>query len=169
MGSANAAIVQRSWGLYRSQLQNASRSGGYGPKFTYDEYASVPNRAIGVAVNLALAGLVVFLALPPVRWVARRLVTKAGEGPTRETAKKEGFEFRCVADADDGSGRRVLGKMLWKGGIYEVTAVYMMEAAAALVRDEKGLGGGVLTPACLGSAYAERLRKAGVGLEAEEI
>lgn len=166
MGAANAAIVQRSWGLIDSGKY-------YGPKFTYDEYASVSNRALGVVVNVALAGLVVLLALPPVRWLAKRLVTQPGQGPTREAAQKEGFEFRCVADADDGSGRRVMGKMVWKGGIYGVTAVYMMEAAASILRDDteaaKKLNGGILTPACLGVAYADRLRKAGLILEADVL
>lgn len=55
--------------------------------------------------------------------------------------------------------------MRWNGGMYDLTGVFLAEAAVTIARDNTfahELGGGVLTPATLGSAYLERLQKAGL-------
>ena len=52
--------------------------------------------------------------------------------------------------------------------MYQLTGVFVAEAAITLLRDEtaaKNIGGGLLTPATLGSAYIDRLIKAGVKID----
>lgn len=73
----DAAIVQRSWGLL---------DGGklYGPKFQFNEYMVAKSTLSGVLVHFGMVFGMVLLALPPVRWVAKKLVYQPGDGPEIE-------------------------------------------------------------------------------------
>lgn len=52
--------------------------------------------------------------------------------------------------------------------MYDLTGVFLAEAAITLSRDKTlahELGGGMVTPATLGSSYLERLNKVGLKTE----
>lgn len=163
----NLATVQRSWGLLE---------GGrlYGPRFQYHEYAAVRNVIVGIAVHIGLTLGTLALLIPPVRWLIKRIIYAPGEGPTREDSSKESIEFRAIAKADQETvaPKRVFGRLRWDGGLYSLTGLFLAEAAIVLLKENdlvKGLHGGLLTPATLGKPYINRLKKAGLVIEAELI
>ncbi len=163
-GSANRAIVHRTWGLM------GGSSSVYGPKFHFNEYMGVRNVFIGAAVHFLLAIAMVALALPPVRWLVKKLVFAPGQGPTREVTSKERIEYRtiAIADQDTPAPRRAFSRLSYEGGMYYLTGVFLAEAAITILRDDniaKKLGGGILTPAMLGQPFIDRLRRAGVLFE----
>jgi short subunit dehydrogenase-like uncharacterized protein len=56
--------------------------------------------------------------------------------------------------------------------MYDLTGTFLAEAAITIARDKTlahELGGGVLTPATLGSAYVERMQKAGLIIEVKTL
>ena len=70
--------------------------------------------------------------------------------------------------ADSGPPRRVFGKMRYEGSLYDLTGLCLATSALVLAREESyanELGGGVLTPATLGSQYLEKLQKGGLKFE----
>lgn len=161
----NAVIVQRSWGLL---------DGGkvYGPKFTYEEYAKVPNKATGVALHFVVCLLSLALASPLIRWLLKKLIYAPGQGPPKELTKDESIEYRAVGTADQNSPtpKRALARFRYDGGIYYLTGLLLAEAAMVLIQNDgliKELGGGLLTPAMLGQPFVDRLRKVGVIIEAD--
>ncbi|KAL9103167.1 MAG: hypothetical protein Q9163_001772 [Psora crenata] len=163
----NVAVVQRSWGLL---------AGGnyYGPNFQYSEYVTVRNRFIGALVHVALALGTIALALPPVRWLLKKLVYALGQGVSKEKTVRDYVEFRAVATADQESPnpRRAFGRCRYDGGIYYLTGLFLAEAAVVLLKDDglvTRLGGGLLTPAMLGQHFIDRVTKAGLVLETEML
>ena len=164
---SNVAIVQRSWGLL---------SGGnlYGQNFEYFEYVTVRNRFVGAVVHISLALGLIAVALPPVRWLLKKLVSTFVREPPREVAAKDAFEYRAIATADQDipKPRQAIGRFRYDGGIYYLTGVFLAEAAMVLLKDDelvKRLGGGLLTPAMLGQHFIDRLIKAGVVLETDML
>lgn len=165
-GTINRAIVHRTWGLLGGPKST------YGPRFHYREFWRVRNVLMGVILHFALAVGFLMIAIPPVRWLLARLVTAPGQGPTKEATSRERVEYRAVAIADQDTAhpKRALGRMRYEGGIYYCTGMFLAEAAMVILRDQtqtaaKEMGGGVLTPALLGTPFIERLRKAGVVFE----
>lgn len=159
----NVAIVHRSSGLM-PQL--------YGKDFRFNEYYPVSNYAFGVLVHFAIVFGSLVLALKPVRSLIRRLVTQPGQGPTAEAFATDVLDFRAIAVADDtsdGKEKRAMAKLRYDGGMYYFTGLLLAEAAMVLLDNEedlvKELGGGLLTPACLGYSFIERLQKANVKIE----
>ena len=164
---ANVSVVQRTWGLLDEGKY-------YGPKFSYREYATARNHLVGILVHWALAFGVIAIALPPVRWILKKFVTAPGHGAGKEAAKKDAFEFRAVATADNQSSapQKVYGRLRYEGSMYYLTGIFLAEAAMVLLKEEelvKTLGGGLLTPAVLGQQYIDRLAKAGLMFEAEVL
>lgn len=162
-GNSNEAIVQRSWGLL---------DGGelYGPKFTFHEYQRVQNRAAGVAMHLFFTFGFLALVFPPIRWLLSKFATTPGEGPSRESRRKEYVEYRAIATADQNVSepKRAFARFRWDGGIYDMTGMLLAEAAMVILRDDdipKKLGGGILTPATLGQPFVDRLLGAGCTFE----
>lgn len=168
----NVNIVQRSWGLL-------DRGAYYGPRFSYHEYASVRNRLVGWIVHTAIMIGALSLILPPVRWLAKKLVFAPGQGVSREDAARDRMEFWAVATADEERGagreerpRQAFARFRFEGGMYYLTGLLLAEAAMVLLEDEKlvaRLGGGLLTPAMLGQHFVDRIVKAGVVLETEML
>lgn len=166
-GGTNAAIVQRSWGLL---------DGGrlYGPKFTYEEYLKVRNRAFGAGVHLAVSLLTLIVMLPLFRGLAKWFVYAPGEGRSKESTKNELVEYRAIgtADLDSSTRKRALARFRYDGGIYYLTGLLLAEAAMVILENDDltdKLGGGVLTPAMLGQPFIDRLRSAGVVIETEMV
>ena len=163
----NESIVQRSWGL-----QDNGRF--YGRKFSYAEYQPTGNRATGVATHFFILFFLLALAAKPIRWLVKQFVFAPGQGPTKESTKKELVEFRTIATADQNGSvtKRAFGRFRYDGGMYYLTGLLLAEAAMVLLLDDgltKKLRGGLLTPAMLGQPFIDRLRNAGVIFEAEML
>ncbi|GAB7360296.1 hypothetical protein MBLNU230_g8054t1 [Neophaeotheca triangularis] len=162
---ADVPIINRSWALIQKGTY-------YGPSFRFQAYGRARNFLQGFLTHLALALGVFALILPPVRWLLLRFVTQAGDGPTRESVKSDFAEWRAIAQPDtnpaDTTLPRAHGRMYWGGGLYHLTGVCLAESALVLAREKTWaheLGGGLMTPACLGEPYVERLKEAGLKLE----
>jgi short subunit dehydrogenase-like uncharacterized protein len=160
----NVAIVHRSSGLMPLL---------YGTNFQFSEYMRVPNHAIGVLVHFAILFGSLFLAIKPCRMLVRRFIYQPGQGPATEATAKDTIEFRAIGVADDsnsGEGKKAMARMRYEGGMYYFTGLLLAEAAMVLLENEdivRTLGGGLLTPACLGDKFIERLRKVHVTIEGE--
>ncbi|MCJ1438619.1 hypothetical protein MMC27_008009 [Xylographa pallens] len=163
----NTSLVQRSWGLL-------DRGNYYGQNFHYKEYATTRSTFTGLVTHLMITFGMAALAIPPVRWLLKMFVHQPGEGPTKESTAKDRVEFRAIATADTESSERATAICGFNGSAYDFTGVLMAEAAISIVRDgnkttAREIGGGILTPATLGQAYVDRLRNAGVVLEASML
>jgi short subunit dehydrogenase-like uncharacterized protein len=162
----NVAIVHRSSGLMPQF---------YGKNFQYSEYVGVSNYAVGVLFQLAFALASLFLAIKPVRSLIRRFIYQPGQGPSAEATATDALEFRAIAVAEHSTGekeRKAMARIRYQGGIYYFTGLLLAEAAMTLLENEdlvKKLGGGLLTPACLGEKYIERLRRANVQIEGKML
>ena len=180
------AIVMRSWGLHKQQQQQAKLDSGndngsddtnYGDDFTFEERKNVPGRLAGLGLWLGIAVLSVAVAFPPIRWIARKIVTQPGFGPSEESRSKGRCEWRSIGESDDGKGRKAMCTMRYaKGEAYLLTGLLIAEAGLSILYDNDDgdrlatkLGGGVLTPACLGERYIDRLNKAGVAVDVKEV
>jgi short subunit dehydrogenase-like uncharacterized protein len=170
--SADTPVVHRSWSLYRtSAAQCKEQAIAYGAAFNFSCYMNARNTFTAVLMNLALATCSVFLLIPPVRWILAKLVTQAGSGATEKEFEHDYLEYRGLAiPANSQDHQRAFGKFRCDGSAYHVTAIFMVEAAATLLYDgddvpARKMRGGLLTPATLGDAYVERLRRAGITIE----
>ena len=162
----NIATVQRSWGLLE---------GGklYGPNFTYHEYLSVRNTAIAVAVHVVFAFISLAVAIPSIRWLAKKFFYVPG-GPPKHRTSNEALEFRAIATADQSCPhpRRAFARFRWDGSIYYFTGICLAEAAMVILNDDdlvQRLDGGILTPATLGQAFIDRMIRAGIKFEVEML
>jgi short subunit dehydrogenase-like uncharacterized protein len=166
MGPFNTRIVRRS----NSLLDHA-----YGSGFRYREVMAVGSGPLGPLKGAAVAGgvgaLAGGLAFPPTRKLLDRVLPSAGEGPSEE-ARRKGF-FRIEVHARTTSGAHYVARVAAQGDPgYAATAVMMGESALCLALDRDRLPhrGGVLTPAtAMDGALVDRLRSAGMTLEAERL
>ena len=161
----NIATVQRSWGLLE---------GGklYGPNFTFHEYMNVRNVFIGIAAHFGLALCSLAIALPPVRWLAKKFLRNPGQGATKEESKGEVLAYRAIATADQNvlSPKRAFARFRWEGNLYYFTGVCLAEAAMVMLNEDEllqRLDGGILTPATLGQPFIDRMKNAGMVFEVE--
>ncbi|KAI9713663.1 MAG: hypothetical protein M1812_006635 [Candelaria pacifica] len=151
-------IVERSWSLL---------SDTYGPNFEFNEYQIVRNIFVALTIKILIAVLMILLMLPPVTWVLKKLVYAPGQGPSKEASLQESIEYRALAIADQNtkSPQRAMARMHYKGrGMYYLTGAIIAEAAMTILRNphasmEEKLGGGLLTPACLGQEFIDRLNE----------
>lgn len=110
---ANVPIVQRSWGL----LGGADN---YGPNFRYGEYLKARNYFTAIAIHFAVVLSGIMLAFPPARWIARKIIYQPGQGPEKEAAERDHFEYRGIGtpDTDAAKRARAFVKMRSDGSIY---------------------------------------------------
>jgi short subunit dehydrogenase-like uncharacterized protein len=166
MAAPNVAIVQRSSGLM-PQL--------YGSNFHFAEYMEVSNYAFGVLVHFAIVFGSLFLAIKPLRSLVRRFGYQPGQGPTAEATANNAIAYRAIGVADDNTGgkeKKAMASMRYDGAMYYFTGLLLAEAAMVLLENQDlvdKLGGGLLTPACLGDKFIERLQKAGVKFEGDML
>jgi len=167
MASYNTRIVRRS---------HYVQGNAYGPEFTYAEAIRVGKNAItgriiagGVAVGVG--ALFAGMAMKPTRAVLDRILPKPGEGPT-EQSRERGF-FKHKTFTTTSTGARYVARVEAKGDPgYKATAMMFAEAALTLALDRDKLPDrhGILTPAsAMGDALTDRLRAAGMTIEAERI
>ena len=162
MASINTRIVRRSHALI-----------GYGDGFRYRESMSLPKGPKGfvaaTAVSAGTAAFAIAAALPPTRaLLARFVLPKAGEGPSKEVRDAGHFTFRLIAEGTGTDGAALRATATVKGTSdpgYGETAKMLGESALCLAEDDAKLEPryGVLTPAsAMGMTLVERLRAAGM-------
>ncbi len=162
MASINTRIVRRSHALI-----------GYGDGFRYRESMSLPKGPKGfvaaTAVSAGTAAFAIGAALPPTRaLLARFVLPKAGEGPSKEVRDAGHFTFRLIAEGTGTDGAALRATATVKGTSdpgYGETAKMLGESALCLAEDDAKLEPryGVLTPAsAMGMTLVERLRAAGM-------
>lgn len=168
MASINTRIVRRSNALLK-----------YGEPFRYREMMSLPQGPKGlVAASVVTAGMGGFLlcaALPPTRaLLAKYVLPKAGEGPSKEARDAGHFTLRFVAEGTTGTAATLRAKATVKGTSdpgYGETAKMLGQSALCLALDEAALEPryGVLTPAsAMGMTLVDRLRAEGMTFAVEE-
>ncbi|KAK5264469.1 hypothetical protein LTR99_010194 [Exophiala xenobiotica] len=163
----NEAIVHRSAGLTPYF---------YGFNFSYEEYMAVGTPLVGMLIHFALSLLTLFLVFPPTRAIMKMFASyKPGSGPTKESTKGDALELRAIAVAEQlaKQPRKALATFRFEGGIYQLTAVLLAEAAMVLLSKQEDIkkahGAGFLTPSCLGDNYVDRLEKANVKFSVKQI
>lgn len=165
MAGSNTRVVRRS----NSLLDHA-----YGPRLRYGEYLPTGTGIKGRLRAFAMAGALglgfTLLNVDKLRPLLSRWVPEPGEGPSKEE-RENGF-FKTTHYGTTESGKRYISTVSAQGDPgYKATAVMLSEAALALALDQDKLperAGGILTPAtALGTAYADRLRAAGLTITAE--
>jgi hypothetical protein len=159
---SDIGIVYRSWALF---------NGGewYGPKFTFNEWLRVPSAFMGFLVHYISAFAMVGLYFAPFRWLAKKFVYQPGQGPTKEEFANHGMRYKCIATSDSPEKKRAVSTFDYTGGGYYMTGILVVEAAMTVLRGEENLAKkleGMVTPACLEMEYIERLKKAGIKIEA---
>ncbi len=150
MAAINTRVVRRS---------NALLGHPWGVDFRYSE--SVLNSSKGQARMLSLAtGMgMMTLALGPLRAIAKRVLPKPGEGPSRETRENGYYEafFLGIDHADRSHDTKVKVRGDLDPG-YGSTSRMLAESAVCLAKDPLTVGGGFWTPAsALGEHYLPRL------------
>ena len=165
MSAINTRIVRRS---------NALLGGAYGKDFRYSESMSFPKGPKGlVGASMMTAGLGVFVAaaaFAPTRdLLVKRVLPKAGEGPSKEARDAGYFEVNLIAETEPDANaekQRYVGRVVGTSDPgYGETAKMLGESALCLALDEGQLEPrfGVLTPAsAMGMRLVERLRAAGM-------
>ncbi|BGP36697.1 hypothetical protein JCM10449v2_000598 [Rhodotorula kratochvilovae] len=167
MAPLNEQVVNRSWGILEAADDPASRAQAYGPKFNYAEFLTMPGPISALIGSLVFFAGFASLLIPPFRWLVKKLVAKAGEGPSEEMQRKGWYEVTTIAKSEDGKKEvKVVGKGKGDPG-YAATAVLISSCALCLLKDHDRLPsiakhGGFLTPATgFGNVLVERLEKTG--------
>ncbi|KAL8370110.1 hypothetical protein RB595_000470 [Gaeumannomyces hyphopodioides] len=172
-GRTNVAIVERTWGLLATTSSRQPQA--YGPNFSFREYMPAPSRLRGFAMHLAFAlgGLMLVMTPSPLRRLVRRFLTQPGQGKSREEGAREGLQLRAVADADTTAeaAKQAYCEARFRGSMYHLTAIILVQAALSILEDydDLQLGGGIYTAACLGQPFIERLNNAGFRFETKII
>jgi len=167
MAPHNGQIVRRSWGLLESTAKSA-RDFTYGPNFSYDEYIGVGNPVLAFFVSLVfVVGAVVLKLLPPLRWIAKRVGPKSGDGPSKQMLENGYFKSETFAWSEDGKHcARVTQRGKGSPG-YQLTATMISECALSIIHEYGRLpvlakeGGPLTTATAFGSVLHERLERTG--------
>lgn len=165
----NVATVQRTWGLLDSGKY-------YGQNFQYKEYMTYSSYLTGALAHCIFVFGALALSFASVRWLVLQFVFQPGQGPDKEAAKRESMEQKALAiveKGDDGKRVEAISRFRFEGGMYDLTGLIIAEAAMCILRGEatsgSGWKSGLLTPACLGQPFIDRLKKAGVIFETEIV
>ena len=180
MASVDTCTVHRSWGLFEAYAREHSRADlAYGPKFRFTEYMRAKSIVYGTIVRFGLGLFGLLLAFPLSRWLLspliQRFVTAPGEGPSKESMKKDFMSYRALGIADTDKKEKVMGRLDTPHGGYMTTAVTLSAAANLILRGDLAgteagrIGGGILTPATLGEQYVEKLKEFGINIEVSRI
>ncbi|KAF3090050.1 hypothetical protein TWF706_010201 [Orbilia oligospora] len=180
--SPDRATVMRSWGLTQQHAPEKS----WGNNFSFTEYKRVKSSFEGLATWITIGLLSIGVLIKPFRWFARKVITQPGFGPDQnfDINRKGNLDWKAVGVVDDdggeNKGKKVLGTFTYDGGdAYALTGLFIVEAALHLLDMEKGrskkeglgqtIGGGLLTPICLGEGFLKRLDGAGIKIDAREL
>jgi hypothetical protein len=142
MASIDTALVHRSWGLYESYAKDHSRPElAYGPRFRFTEYMRAKNTLSGALVRFGFGLFGLLLSFPLTRWILTPLLTKfvipaPGEGPSRDSMKKDFLSYRALGIADTPNREKVIGKLDCAHGGYMVTGLTLSAAADVILRGD---------------------------------
>ncbi|KAK4218103.1 Saccharopine dehydrogenase-like oxidoreductase [Rhypophila decipiens] len=174
--ATDRAQVHRTWGLFESGIVSQP---SYGPNFSWRQQLRTKNFWSGITFHYSLVLFGLLFVVPSfVRKLAAKVLVahQPGQGPDVSKAKDNYLEYRgtAVPDLGDKSGenkKRGYCRIWFHGDAYHLTGVFMAEAAATLLFDDSAqrLPGGVLTPACLGQDYVDRLDHAGLHFETKIV
>jgi short subunit dehydrogenase-like uncharacterized protein len=167
MGVINTRVVRRSAALFEEWGEP------YGKGFSYQEYTRF-GRKLGLAraslVNSVMASFGLAMSITPTRAAMKKVLPKAGEGPSDEAMDRGWCECVLIGTARGGEQVRAVVKHKGDPG-NRATVRFVCESAFALALDGARLPGGrkrggVLTPATgLGAVLAERLQGDGTTIE----
>ncbi|KAJ7285899.1 Saccharopine dehydrogenase-domain-containing protein [Mycena rebaudengoi] len=173
MRPANRPVVQRTWGLLEREAAGDRMRLRYGPAFKYDEFLITGNAVRAVLLTLGMAVGFGCMLISPLRWILKKLLPKAGEGPS-EKVRNSGFMkvvnlTTAVASPAHPTPVQVKTVMTGTGDPgYSLTAVIISEAGLSLALTPRtalpalARRGGVLTPAtALGDVFIERMTASG--------
>ncbi|KAG6382104.1 Saccharopine dehydrogenase-domain-containing protein [Boletus reticuloceps] len=197
MSIVNLQIVQRSWGLFelatrnpRLVLDTSRQSSGehedttglsYGSQFKYEEFLALPSRLHSLLVMLSLVIVAGAMWLfPPVRWMARRLMPRSGDGPPEEQFEAGALKITNITTSlPNAEGRTTTVRTTFRGKGepgYFLSSIIIVECALSLVLEADHLPsfakrGGVLTPmTAFGDVLIERLKTSGrITIESEVV
>jgi short subunit dehydrogenase-like uncharacterized protein len=166
MAAINTRIVRRS---------NALLGYGWGNDFRYSEcqaFAKGPAGFFGaLATTSGIGAFMVLAALGPTRSLLKGMVPAPGEGPSKEARDAGFFVVKLVGLPEGSGGAKLLATVRGKSDPgYGETAKMLGESAVCLAKDDLNAQGGVLTPASsMGMTLVERLRRAGMTFDVEEM
>lgn len=133
-GDSDRAIVERTWGLL-SQIP-ARKDEFYGPNFHFTQMLRVRNWLSGLMVHLgiSIAGFLMIF-VPPLRWLAKKLVYAQGDGPDVEEAKKHKIEYRAIGKPDGWkeNGEAAFCKAQFQGSMYHCECGHIKVATDCLL------------------------------------
>jgi short subunit dehydrogenase-like uncharacterized protein len=158
MAAINERIVHRSNALLNNQ---------YGNDFLYDEAMTAKGRFQAWTVTLGLGAFMLAANIPPLRkFLAKYILPKPGEGPSREQQLNGMFDMRFYAKLSNGEQRVVKVEGDQDPG-YGSTGKMLAQAVLCLSKDIPDVAGGFWTPAsALNDPLIDRLAKhAGVSVE----
>ncbi|CAK5276115.1 unnamed protein product [Mycena citricolor] len=172
MTQPNRAIVERSWGLFKSSPGSSSMQ--YGNNFKYDEMI-VSSKGVTGAILITLGTILGLgcMMITPLRWLLLKVLPKAGDGPSQSVRDNGWVKVTnittAVSPSSTSSQPSVVKSVLTGKGDpgYSFTSVLIGEAALTIALSPESLpslarSGGVFTPAtALGDVYIERLRNSG--------
>lgn len=188
MAGVNTRCVRRSSALV-----------GYGPRFSYNEALHLRGAVRAFAAWLSMLLLAVLMLLPPARRLLSRFFPPPGEGPSEAARRRARSRVTMVAATADGRrvvGRLSFGEAYEftalvsrvrtpranahaRGRPSRLTrrapalSQSVVESAVCLARRRASpleMEGGVATPAAaMGPQLLERLRRAGVQVEVEQL
>jgi short subunit dehydrogenase-like uncharacterized protein len=121
---------------------------------------------MATGMTAALGGFLLATRVPALRARLEQKLPAPGEGPTPEERARGYFVVRVRGEAD---GDRLVVKVSDRADPgYGSTSKMLSQSALCLALDDLPTGGGVLTPAvAMGFRLIERLRDAGLTIEAE--
>ncbi|MDG1816716.1 MAG: saccharopine dehydrogenase NADP-binding domain-containing protein [Glaciecola sp.] len=149
MAAINERIVHRS---------NALLGNRYGEHFLYDEAMSAKKGLQAWGITLGLGAFMVGASIKPIRNIlAKHVLPKPGEGPSKEEQLAGMFDMRFYTTLDNGERAVVQVKGDRDPG-YGSTAKMLTQAALCLAKDIPDVAGGFWTPAAaLNDALIQRL------------
>jgi short subunit dehydrogenase-like uncharacterized protein len=163
MAAINTKVVRRS---------NALLGYAYGKQFRYDEAMLTGKGALGLAKAAATsagsAAVMGAMSWGPLRRMVAGRLPQPGEGPDK--ARREAGYFDLLLRGASEDGRVLRGRVRGdRDPGYGSTSRMLAESAVCLARDERGVGGGIWTPAsAMGEALLMRMPDAGVTFRIEE-
>jgi short subunit dehydrogenase-like uncharacterized protein len=158
MAGINTRVLRRS---------NALLGHPYSKDLLYDEAMACRSRLQAMSMSAGLQAFMLGAALPPSRWLLKKVLPKPGDGPNELERKAGYFELQIVARESVDSpeiGRLIVSAKGDPG--YSQTAVMLSQSALLLAAGESPVKGGIHTPAsALGLKAVGRLKNQGFRFE----
>ncbi|GFF78062.1 hypothetical protein CNMCM6936_003312 [Aspergillus lentulus] len=167
-GRIDTALVHRSRELLAEELPKS-----YSSSFRFKELMRFEDPLLALLFHWRWKMCILLFCFPPFRWIMRHIYCKVPAKLGAPSAKTEYANYHGIATADTAERQKVFAVFEWSGSPYLLTALALAEAAMVLLRGNSDrlskLGGGILTPACLGQEYIDRLSNAGVKIEVNSL